>query len=180
MKKQSKKYVTVLVLLLLLMGVTIGYSALSTGLNITGTSKITNATWNIHFADTITPTSGSVTPTTAPTLDTNKTKITYAADLAKPGDFYEFTATVVNEGSIDAKLGALPTVEGVSAAQDVYVNYTFTHSDGTAVASGETIAAGQSKAYKVRVEFDRNITASQLPSAAQNLTLTVDMNWVQA
>ena len=177
--KKTKRRLSVIVLLLLLMSVTIGYSALSSSLNITGTSKISNAKWDVHFAD-VSVTTGSVTATTAPTIDASGLNITYAVNLTTPGDFYEFTVNVTNAGSVDAKLNALPTIAGVSPAQDVYTNYTFTHTDGTAIAVGETIAAGASRNFKVRVEFDDSITADQLPEEAQTMTLTVGMNYVQA
>ena len=77
-------------------------------------------------------------------------------------------------------LNALPTVSGVSSAQSVYTTYTFTHTDGTAIAVGETLAAGASKNFKVRVEYKSDIQPSQLPTSAQNLTLTVAMQYVQA
>ena len=185
MKKKAKKYVSVLVLILLLLGVTVGFSALSTSLNITGTSKIKVATWDVHF-ENVEETTGSVDATTAPTISTNNgvagTKITYAVELTTPGDFYEFTVDVVNDGSVDAKLSALPTLSGVSTAQEVYTNYTFTHanaSDG-AIAVGEVIKAGESKKFKVRVEFDSDISASDLPTENQEMELTVDMNYEQA
>ncbi len=177
--KQVKRSVSVIVLLLLLVGITVGYSALSQTLNINGTSTISKTTWNVHFAN-VTITTGSVTATTAPTATGNAVSLDYAVNLQKPGDFYEFTVDVKNDGTVAAKLSALPTLSGVSTAQDVYVNYTFTHSDGTAITVGETIAAGASKKFKVRVEFDSSISASQLPSSEQTLNLTASMNYVQA
>ena len=177
--KKTKRRLSVIVLLLLLMSVTIGYSALSSSLNITGTSTINSAKWDVHF-ENISISTGSVTATEEPTIDSSKLNITYKVNLNIPGDFYEFTVDVKNAGSVDAKLSALPTISGVSSTQDVYTNYTFTHTDGTPIAVDETIAAGASKNFKVRVEFDANIDASQLPTSAQPLNLTVGMNYVQA
>ena len=74
----------------------------------------------------------------------------------------------------------MPTVTGVSPAQDVYTNYTFTHSDGTAIQVGEQLAAGASKKFKVRVEYDRNITSAQLPTSPQTMNLAVTMAYEQA
>ncbi len=178
-KKKKKKILSVLVLLLLVLGITIGYAVLSQTLTINGTSSIGVPTWNVHF-ENVAITSGSVTATTAPTATgTNTTSMTYSITLNQPGDFYEFAVDVKNGGSIDAKLNAAPTISGVSTAQDVYVNYTFLNSDGSAVTTGQTITAGNKRTYKVRVEFDKNISTSQLPTQAQNLTLTVSMPWVQ-
>ena len=177
--KERKKRMSVLILLLLIGFITIGYAVLNSDLTITGTSHITNATWDVHF-ETIAVTSGSVTATTAPTIDATGLNITYEVTLTKPGDFYEFSVNVKNDGSVTAKLSAAPTISGPTSAQDVYTNYTFLNSDGSAITSGQTIAPGASKTYKVRVEFDRNISSDQLPTTAQNMTLTASMNWEQA
>ena len=179
-KRKKKKVLSVLVLLLLILGVSIGYAVLSQTLTINGTSSIGGSTWNVHF-ENVQIANGSVTATTPPTATgTNTTSLTYTIALQQPGDFYEFTVDVKNGGSIAAKLNAAPTISGVSTAQDVYTNYTFLNSDGSAVTAGQTLAAGAKRTYKVRVEFDSNISASQLPSSAQNLTLTVSMPWVQS
>ena len=179
MKKKSGKKVVLSLLALLLLTITVGYAALSTTLNINGTSKINNATWDVHFAN-LTVTEGSVSATKAATIDSGKTAIDYNVELIKPGDFYEFTVDVTNTGTIDAKLGEAPILSGVSAAQDIYTNYTVTYSDNdTAINANDKLAAGATKKLKVRVEFDRNITNSQLPTEAQPLNLTFAMNYVQ-
>ena len=178
--KRMKKRLSVLVLLLLLMVVSVGYAALSSTLTVTGTSTINSATWNVHFANVQT-TSGSVSATTSPTVSgTNTTSLTYAVTLTQPGDFYEFTVDVVNGGGINAKLSAVPTLTGVSTAQDVYTNYTVKYSDNTSPAANALLNAGATKTYKVRVEYDRNIEAEQMPTTPQEMTLTFYMNYVQA
>ncbi len=176
-KKNSKKFVLAL-LVLLLLTVSVGYSALSTTLNINGTSKINNATWDVHF-ENIKVTSGSVSATKAATIDTATTTVNYNVDLTKPGDFYEFTVDVKNAGSINAKLSALPTLSGVSTEQDVYTNYTVTYKDGAAIKADDKLASGETKKLKVKVEFDKNVNNNQLPTAAQTLNLTFAMNYVQ-
>ena len=179
MKKKSGKKVVLSLLALLLLTITVGYAALSTTLNINGTSKINNATWDVHFAN-LEVTSGSVSATKAAAIDSGTTAIDYNVELIKPGDFYEFTVDVTNTGTIDAKLGEAPILSGVSAEQDVYTNYTVTYSDNTAINANDKLAAGATKKLKVRVEFDReNITNSQLPTEAQPLNLTFAMNYVQ-
>ena len=177
MKKKSGKKVVLSLLALLLLTITVGYAALSTTLNINGTSKINNATWDVHFANLVVR-PGSVSATKAATID-SATEIDYNVELIKPGDFYEFTVDVTNTGTIDAKLGEAPILSGVSAEQDVYTNYTVTYSDDTAINANDKLAAGATKKLKVRVEFDRNITNSQLPTDAQTLNLTFAMNYVQ-
>lgn len=178
MKKKSGKKVVLSLLALLLLTITIGYAALSTTLNIKGTSKINNASWDVHF-DNLAVTSGSVSATKAAAIDSATTTIDYNVELTKPGDFYEFTVDVTNAGTIDAKLGDAPILNGVSTEQDVYTNYTVTYSDNTAIKANDKLAAGATKKLKVRVDFDKNITNSQLPTDAQTLNLTFAMNYVQ-
>ena len=179
-KKSSRKNSSYLValVLLLLVGMSIGYAAISTTLNINGKSSIGKATWDVHF-ENLKVTSGSVTATKAAAIDSGKTNITYEIPLSIPGDFYEFTVDVKNGGSIPAKVSANPTLGGISSAEDVYLNYTVTYSDGRSIAVNDALAAGATASYKVRVEFDENISNSQLPSEAKTLDLTFAVNYVQ-
>lgn len=178
-KKENNKSLIGVIIFLLLICVSIGYAALSSSLAINGTTKISQNKWDVHL-ESVAVTSGSVTPTTAATVGSNKLSVSYAVNLKLPGEFYEFTVNVKNGGTIPAKLSATPTVSGVSTAQDVYTNYTVRYSDGSTPASGNVLAAGASKTIRVRVEYDKNISASQLPTTDQNLSLTFSMNYVQA
>ena len=177
---KRKKFVGIIVLLLMICAVTVGYSYLSENLNINGTSRINVSSWSVHFG-TITPTAGSVTPTTAPAVDANG-DINFSVVLNNPGEFYEFTVDVVNDGTINAAMSNLPVLTGVSAEQDVYTNFTYTHSDGTAIATAanEGLNAGTTKTYKVRVEYDADVEADDLPTTAQNMNLKVALDYEQA
>ena len=176
---KRKKYKGVLLLVVLLMAITVGFALLSTTFNINGETRINDSEWDVHFANLV-PKTGSVTPDTAAYITDDELNINYAITLDKPGDFYEFTVDVVNAGTIDAKLKALPTVEGVTPEQDAYVNYTFTHTNGSDILVGEEIKAGESENFKVRVEFDSSITDdSQLPKTDQSMDLSVTMVYEQ-
>ena len=176
---RRKKGIGILILAIVLLFITIGFALLTSSFNIKGTSTVVNSVWDIHF-DNLVPTPGSVTPDVEATIDSDGLIINYTVTLDKPGDFYEFTVDVVNEGTIDAKLAELPEVTGVSAEQDVYVNYSFTHTDGSEIEVGEVIKSGESENFTVRVEFDDNITDdSQLPKSNQTMNLDVEMNYQQ-
>ena len=100
---KQKRVIGTLILILVLISITIGYSVLSSTLNITGTTNVTSPTWSVHFgtgSSDIAVTSGSVT-TTKPTIVTNSgnLKLTYNITLSQPGQFYEFTAKIVNDGT---------------------------------------------------------------------------------
>ena len=175
--KKKVKYIMV-ALLLLLIGVGIGYAIISTTLTITGKTTIGKSTWDVHFENLVT-TDGSVTATQPAVIDTGKTNITYEIPLAVPGEFYEFTVDVANGGSIPAKVSAAPTLGGVTTEEDAYINYTVTYANGDEIKVNDALEPGAKATYKVRVEFDRDITSSQLPSESKSLDLTFAINYVQ-
>ena len=177
--KKTKRRLSVIVLLLLLMSVTIGYSALSSSLNITGTSKISNAKWDVHFAD-VSVTTGSVTATTAPTIDATGLNITYAVNLTTPGDFYEFTIDVVNNGSIDAMIDSVTKTPTLSETQAKYLNYIVEYQNGESINTKQLVEANSFVRLKVKVEFRKDLVASDLPTSTETLNLAFTVNYVQA
>ena len=185
MKNTNRKFTLLAVALLLV--ISIGYAALSTTLQINGTANIASNSWDVHFANLQT-TTGSVTPTTAPSISgTSTTTLTWVVSLAEPGDFYEFTVDAVNAGTINAKIANDGITQSpLTTQQDTYLNYTVTYSDGSAIAVGDTLAkagqTGSTKTLKVRVEYDSNITAEQLNALTDPLSVTLNysLNYVQA
>ena len=178
-EERRRRSLIILLLIILLLGVTVGYAVLSTSLNINGTSRIKNSGWDVHF-ENVQVVDGSVAATVAPTIDSKQLDISYEIELTKPGQFYEFTVDVCNKGYIDAILRKLPILKGVSNEQDVYINYTFAHADGTAIRVGEKLMTGETQKFRVRVEADRNVIQKELPVNTQKLYLSVVLNYEQA
>ena len=102
----------------------------------------------------------------------------YTASLSKPGDFKAISFDVVNGGSIDAKLDGF-VLNGISSAQDVYLNYYILYSDGYTPKSGDILTAGSTKSMVLVIEFDDSISSSQLPTTNQSLDLSFTLNYVQ-
>ena len=166
--KKKKNSSFVVIALLLIVTISIGYAALSTTLNINGTSTIKTQTWDVHFANV-----------KATTITEGKTtEVTYNVALNQPGSVYEFTVDVVNGGTIAAKTSAIPTLGGNT--QPTIFNYTVTWSDGSPITANTALAAGDKKTVKVRIEYKKDITAAQLPSADTALSLTCSIPYVQA
>lgn len=190
-KRRSVAVITVFLLLLLL---GLGYAALTTTLNINGNATVKKQTWDIHFASP-TVTTGSVKGAGGadiiPTV--SGTTASYEISLEKPGDFYEFTINVVNDGTIDAKIGATPTINGLSSEMAKIIDYKVTYSDGTDIAANDTLDAKSSKTMKVRVAFKTDISPEDLngtdfgteedgstPKTSVTLNLTYSVNYIQA
>ena len=195
---KNKKNKKVLLLVLLLLGVTIGFAALATTLKINGTTGISSNRWNVYWENKSVNVE-SVTQAT-PTLSAEQGKTaltiaTWSATLNLPGDFYEFTINAVNAGTIDAMISEAGVVTDHEAnnintpsSLPSYISYTVTYEDGTPVAAYHLLAkkSGNTptkEAYKVRVEFLDTITPEQLnaiPEGGYSYTFTTQVQYVQA
>ncbi len=157
----------------------IGFAFLSSNLTITGNTSVSGNSWNVYFTN-VQVTDGSVGATVVPTTSgTNTTSIDYTVTLDKPGDFYEFTVDVVNNGTIDAMIQSV-NMTSLDTDVEKYLSYTATYLDGTELAQNNVLEADDSATYKVRVEFKKNISASDLDEEGVNLHLTFGLNYVQS
>ena len=187
MNKKFKKKNIKIVLLLLILCITIGYAALTSNLNIVGTSGINNASWDVHW-NNVQVTNGSVTGTnvtTAAHILTGNTEVEYSITLGTPGDFYEFTVDAVNAGSIDAMIGSFSNKVYQSDGTTErtlpdYLTYTVTYSDGVSLATNHLLSANSTETYKVRVEYKTDIDPEDLPDAEETLVFKFTIDYVQS
>ena len=176
-KKNNERKSNILIVLLLLLVISIGFSALTANLSITGNTSISRNNWDVHF-NNVQLSSGSAS-STAPVLNANANEVTYSVTLANPGDYYEFTVDAVNAGSIDAMIDSFSNT-GLTEAQQKYLQYTVTYSDGGAFANKQYLKHGVTETYKVRVSYKTDINPADLPQTNQTITLTFSVNYVQA
>ena len=159
--------------------VTVGYAALSTTLSITGKGTLSKNSWDIHFENLVIVDNGASVVTTAPTIDSTKTKVSFNITLSKPGDSYEFTVDAVNKGTIDAMLSGF-SATSLTTDQQKYLTYTVTYGDGATISTKDYLKKGTSETIRVRVRFKDDLTATDLPSSAETLNLTATFVYVQA
>lgn len=172
-KKKERSIVILLIVAVLLM--TVGFAAYAQTLNINGTVKVKANSWNVHYvSNDITKSQGSVDATSA-TIDTNDTNFAFTVNLQKPGDFYEATINVINEGTIDAVLKKL-TMSTLTDAQKKYLSYKVSYNGTEYTASNENLsvalAAEATHPVVVRVEYLQPANASDLPSEDVEVTVT--------
>ena len=110
MKNRTTLLTIIATLVVVIVGITIAYAALSTTLNIT-TNKITQSalTWNVGFTgSSATGTAGGTASTAGRSCGTatiSSSTVTVAdTTLSKPDDSCTYTLTVKNNGTIPAKL----------------------------------------------------------------------------
>ncbi|MBR6137625.1 MAG: hypothetical protein IKQ06_05670 [Bacilli bacterium] len=176
MRNKRKTYTLGIILLVLFLG--IGYAYLSTTLSINGTTDIDSNTWNVYW-NNVQVTSGSVTGeqvTQTPTIDTNKTTVSFHVRLKEPGEFYEFTVDAVNAGTIDAMIDNITKTSTIPN----YLKYTITYSSGAEISQKNYLRSNSTEVYKVRIEYSNNINPSDLPSTSQSISLSFGVTYIQA
>ena len=108
MKKffQNRKtlYFILSIVMIFIFTLTVVYAALNTVLKITGNAEVVASSWDIYL-DNVVVKSGSVSAS-KPVI-TNSSTLSFDVVLNKPGDYYEFTVDVVNDGSIDAMIDSI-------------------------------------------------------------------------
>ena len=184
MKRKNKKHKELYFILFLVLFISVGFAYLSAQLDIIGNATVKTQSWDVHFEtiteSTATVSSGTSSDMGAASITTgDTTEVTFTSSLPLPGDFYEFTVNVVNGGSINAMLSEA-TNTTLTTDQQKYLDYTVTYADGSAIAVNDAIHAGKSVTLKIRVEYKKNISASDLPGEDVTFNSNYGMTFVQA
>ena len=169
-----------IILILLVVCLGIGYSYLNTELNINGTANINSANWSVYW-NNVQVESGSVSAPT-PTIDSDKTTVSYTVTLAQPGDYYEFTVDAVNGGTIDAMIDSIDSkLNGatITTLPD-YLSYTVTYEDGVELEPNHLLAANSTETYKINIKYRDDIELNQIPASNQSLSLQFTVTYRQA
>ena len=169
-------YIILSIVLISIFSLTIVYAALSVTLNIQGNAQVVASNWDIHLANP-TVKSGSVSGN-APSISGNN--LSFSVNLTKPGEFYEFTVDVVNDGTIDAMIDSVVKTPELTTAQAKYLKYEISYANGESINTKQTIKSKTKTPIKVRIEYRNDLSASDLPSTTTNLSLKLTLIYVQS
>lgn len=175
-KKDNNSKLYLVLLLILCMSV--GFAVLSTTLNITGSTSIKKNTWKVQF-ENIQESASNTQSGTIALATGDPTRLNFSVELALPGDFYEFTVDVANKGTIDAMLTSVNQSQ-LTAEQQKYLTYTVSYADGNNMAVKDGLRANASKKVKVRVEYNKNLSATDLPTALDSISCNLSLVYQQA
>ncbi len=186
-KYNKRRFRTVIMIFVLLLCMSIGYSYLLTTLNIEGTSNIKANTWDVHW-ENVNVKSGSVTGDQVPIaahVMSDTTQVEYSVILKNPGEYYEFTVDAKNAGSLDAMVSITDTKfyesNGVTQINlPDYLEYEFLYSNGVRIGPNQILAANSSRTIKVKIKFKDNLDESQLPSTDKTIVIRQSITYVQA
>ena len=156
---------------------TIAYAALNAVLTIQGSAQVTSSNWDIHLANPKVR-NGSAT-TTVPSIITSST-VEFSTTLNMPGDFYEFTIDVVNAGSIDAMIENVVKTPELTAEQAKFLKYEITYQNGESITTKQLLAKETSMPIKVRIEYRKDLVASDLPTGQVVLDLALTLEYTQS
>ena len=168
-----------LVFFIVITSISLGYAVLSRTLAINGNSEVKQNTWDIHF-ENVQVTNGSVETDSPPALEDGSLSIGFTIQLDLPGDFYEFTVDVVNDGTIDAMLESVTKTPDLSEAQAKYLNYIIEYENGEQLAVKQLVEKESFVRLKIRVEYRKDLNAEDLPTITETLNLAFSVNYVQA
>ena len=170
-------YLVLTIMIVSVFTLSIAYASLSTILEISGNAQISSADWDIYL-DNVEVKSGSVSAN-APVISGNSS-LAFDVELNMPGEYYEFTVDVVNEGSIDAMIDSVVKTPELTTEQAKYIKYEITYENGESISTNQTLKKGTSTPIKVRVEYRKDLVASDLPSGSTELSLKLTLVYVQS
>ena len=171
-KKNKKK-----IIILLLLGISIGFAYLSTSLNILGDIFVRGNRWNVYW-NNVQIKSGSVNAST-PVIDNNKTKVNFSVTLNNPGDYFEFTVDALNTGTLDAMINNISDFN-LTEEQTKFISTSVTYYEGDSVKEHQLLRAHGKATYLIRVEFKKDLSADDLPSNPSNISLSYSITYESA
>lgn len=178
MKKSKKNYIAI-VLVVLLLALAVGYAAFSQTLTISGTATAKSGTWDVKFTNasaTASIVSGTATNTA---VVTNDQTVTVTVNLATPGDGSNVTATITNNGSVDAKLTGF-NVTGLDKVSETLYKTGAIKLTLPTVTNGDVIAKGASKTFAFSVEWDSDVDEATVGTAGQTASFDITFTYEQA
>ena len=169
MNKKAKN-ILIIVLFLVIIGMAIGYAALSQLLTINGTANIT-ANWDIKISKIAEGTLKGATSKSAAVVAGDKLSATFDVNLEYPGATATYIVTVENAGTIDAMLESVTGVDTANAVNPTDVTFDINAN------KNDTLTSGSTKDYTVTVKWLE--TANSVP-ATKEKTATITLNYIQA
>ena len=169
-----------LILCLVLVSVftlTIAYAALNAVLTIQGNAEVVASTWNIYLDNPrLSPGSEDIYE---PTI-TGTNKVNFNTTLSQPGEFYEFVVDVVNAGDIDAMIASIIKTPDLTEEQAKFLKYEVTYENGTPITTQQTLSKGTTTPIKVRIEYRKDLVASDLPTSQTVLDMSITLEYTQS
>lgn len=163
------------IILILFASIGVGYAALTSTISINGTTQITSAKWDVHFANYSlgANTSGNYAQ---PSITENGTKLTISKIGLSAGTEVEYYVDVVNAGSIDARLSSV--IKSKLTPGEKYLKYTVTYGFNMPIKENDLLKAGTSEKIRISIVYSDDKTLA--PTTQETVSdLTFKIYYVQ-
>lgn len=194
-RKNGAQTITIAVLAVAILVMAVGFAGYNAQLKISGATTLSAAKWDVHFVSDAAKTGHfdvtSNNTITGVTPTVSGTNVSYTVTLPNPGDVYEFTIDVVNEGTFDAKLDSIVIAPTITAVEDKNLDYTVWYNGteykadathGTYTVTGVTLPKKSGEepgraTVKVRTEYQKVTNEADLLSEDMEKTMSVTLNY---
>ena len=167
-RKRNKSIIFILILF-----ISIGFAALTANLSINSGITFLPQSFNVYFAN-ISLNQNSVNKNN-PTLSSSKKNITFTTSINEPGDFYEFSFDVVNDGTMDAAISEI-VKSSLTETQEKYLTYTTRYYGEREIKVDDILHAGYKERVVVRVEYKYDV--DEVVSLG-NITFNFGLNYIK-
>ncbi len=165
MSTRKRKNIIIVILMVMVVGMTIGYSALSSYLTINGTSNITSD-FNIQITNIEFNEESSSGATDVETSGVGTTTASFKTNLEKPGSYAVYDVTVENKGNLDAYLNKL-TLNQPSAS--------YFYLSTTGISENSKLAVSNRTTFQVKIEWGS--WATTIPE--KDITFSIELEYSQ-
>ena len=167
-RKRNKSIIFILILF-----ISIGFAALTANLSINSGITFLPQSFNIYF-DNVVVNQNSVNQD-LPTISNNDQQVSFTTTINEPGDFYEFSFDVINDGTMDAALTEI-VKSGLTETQEKYLNYTARYYGERNIKVDDILHAGYKERVVVRVEYKYYV--DEVVSLG-NITFNFGLNYIK-
>lgn len=156
----------------------IAYAALNAVLTIQGNAEVVASTWNIYL-DNLKANPGNADYRGTFTISSYNT-MEFETKLKKPGDYFEFSLDIVNDGSVDAMIANVIKTPDLTTEQAKFLKYEVSYANNEPINNKQLLRKGTKTPIKVRIEYRKDLSNDDLPKEQLVLNLTLTFEYTQS
>ena len=181
MRFNSKTNSMVLFLFSLILLLGVGYAYLNTSVTVQGAGKVTSSSWDVHFENVVVDekSSNSIDGNPLPTIIDDST-VTFNVGLESPGEFYEFSLDVVNNGTIDAMIDDIIVSPELNVDQQKMFRYEIKYDNGINLEKYQSLKSGEKKNIKILFKYNEMLDYVEYSEENQSFEFSITIKYVQA
>ena len=181
MRFNSKTNSMVLFLFSMILLLGVGYAYLNTSVTVQGAGKVTSSSWDVHFENVVVneKSSNSLEGNPLPTIIDDST-VTFNVGLESPGEFYEFSLDVVNNGTIDVMIDDIIVSPELTVEQQKMFRYEIKYDNGINLEKYQSLKSGEKKNIKILFKYNEMLDYVEYSEENQSFEFSITIKYVQA